>query len=65
MVLEGATNSNDLFNLFDVRVAMVDIVMNSSNGGKEGLVGGDVIGKWDGVSSSAEWRWCLNGGIRT
>ena len=64
-MLEGATDSNDLFNLFDVRVAMVDVITHSSDGGKEGLVGGDVISEWDGVSGSAKrWR-CLNGGIRT
>ena len=47
MVLEGATDSNDLFNLFDVRVAMVDCVMHSSDGGENGLVSGDVIGELD------------------
>ena len=62
---EGATDLNDLFNLFDVRVAMVDVVMHSSDGGKEGLVGSDVVSKWDGMPGAAEWHWCLNGGTRT
>ena len=62
---EGATDSNDLFNLFDVRVATVDVVTHSSDGGEEGLVGGDVVSERDGVSGSAKRRWCLNGGIRT
>ena len=56
---------NDLFDLFDVRVATVDVVAYSSDGGKEGLVGGDVISEWDGVPGSAKRWWCLNGGIRT
>ena len=53
-MLEGATNSNDLFNLFDVRVAMVDVVTYSGNGGEEGLVGGDVVSEWNGMSGAAE-----------
>ena len=56
---------NDLFNLFDVRVAMVGVVTHPNDGGKEGLVGGGVISERDGVSGSAKRRWCLNGGIRT
>ena len=62
---EGATDSNDLFNLLNVRVATVNVVTYSGNGGEEGLVGGDVVSKQDGMSGSAEWWWCLNGGIRT
>ena len=62
---EGATDSNNLFDLLDVHVATVDVVMYSGNGGEEGLVGGDVISEWDGVSSSAKRRRCLNGGIKT
>ena len=62
---EGATNSNDLFDLFDVLVATVDVVMYSGNGGEKGLVGDDIVGKWDGMSGTAERWWCLNGGIRT
>ena len=64
-MLEGATNSNDLFNLFDVRVAMVGVVTHSSDGSKEGLIGGDVVSEWDGVSGSSKRWWCLNSGIRT
>ena len=51
---EGATNSNDLFNLFDVRVATVDVVTYSSDGGKKGLVGGDIVSEQDGMSGSAK-----------
>ena len=64
-VSEGVTDSDDLFNLFDVRVATVNVVMNSHDGSEEGLVGDDDVGEWDGVSSSAEQRWCLNGGTST
>ena len=53
---EGSTDLNDLFNLFDVRVATVDIVLYSSDGGEEGLVSGEVIGEGDGMSGAAEWR---------
>ena len=62
---ESSADSNDLFNLLDVRVATVDVVTHSSDGGQEGLVGGDVVSEWDGVSGSAKWRGCLNGWIRT
>ena len=61
---EGVTNPNNFFNLFDIRVATVDIVTHSSNGGEKGLVGGNVVSERDGVSSSAEQWLCLNGGIR-
>ena len=61
-MLEGTTDSNNLFNLFDVHVAVVDGVTYSSDGSKDGLVGGDVVSELDGVSGMAEW--CLNGGIR-
>ena len=64
-MLEGVTDLNDLFNLFDVHVAVVDCVAQSGDGGKDGLVGGGVVGELDRVSCSAEWWWCLNGGIRT
>ena len=63
--MEGMTNSNDLFNLFDVRVATVDIVTHSSDGGEEGLVGSDVVSEWNRMSGVAKWWWCLNGRIRT
>ena len=59
------TDSNNLFNLFDVRVAMVDVVSNSSDGREEGLVGCNIISEGDGVSGPAKWYWCLNRGIRT
>ena len=36
-MLESATELNDLFDLFDIRVATVDVVTYSSDGGKEGL----------------------------
>ena len=64
-VSESSADPDDLFNLFDVRVATVDVVTHSSDGGQEGLVGVGVVGDWDGVSSEAEGRGCLNGGIRT
>ena len=41
------TDSNDLFNLFDVCVAVVDCVTHSSDGGEDGLIGGDVVGEPD------------------
>ena len=62
---EGSTDSNDLFNLFDIRVATVDVITHSSDGGKKGLVGGDIVSEGDGMSGAAERRWCLNGGIRS
>ena len=62
---EGSTDPNDLFNLLNIRVATVDVVTHSSDGGKEGLVGGGVVSERDGVSGSAKRQWCLNGGIRT
>ena len=63
LVLEGSTDPNDLFNLRDVRVAMVDGISHSGNGGEDGLIGGDVVRELDGMSGSAEWLWwCLNGG---
>ena len=46
-MLEGATDSNDLFNLFDVRVTVINCVMYSSDGGEDGLFSGDVIGELD------------------
>ena len=59
------TYSNDLFNLLDVRVATVDVVMYSGDGSKEGLICDNIVGEGDGVSGAAKRRWCLNGGIRT
>ena len=52
---EGVTDSDNLFNLFDVHITMVDVVTNSGDGSEEGLVGGDVVSEQDGVSGSAEW----------
>ena len=62
--MEGSTDLNDLFNLLNVRVAMVDVVMHSSDGGEKGLIGGDIVSEGDGVSGAAERWWCLNRGIR-
>ena len=64
-VSESSADLDDLFNLFDVCVATVDVVTHSSDGGQEGLVGVGVVGDRDGVPSAAEWCGCLNGGIRT
>ena len=64
-MLESSTDSNDLFNLFDVHVAVVDCVTHSSDGGEDCLVSCDVVRELDGVSCSAERWWCLNRGIRT
>ena len=64
MVLEGATDLSDLFNLFNIRVAVVDCVTHSSDGGEDGLVGRDVVSELDRVLGTSEWWWCLNGGIR-
>ena len=55
LVSEGATNSNHLFDLFNICVATVDVVSNSCDGSEEGLVSGNIVGEWDGVSGSAEW----------
>ena len=62
---ECSTDLNDLFNLLDVNVATVDVVTYSSDGSKEGLISGDIIGEGDGMSGATEWRWHLTGGIRT
>ena len=64
-VSESSADLDDLFNLFDVRVATVDVVTHSSDGGQEGLVGSGVVSERDRVPGTAEWRGCLNGGIRT
>ena len=61
--LEGSTDSNDLFDLRDVRVAVVDGVSHPGDGGEDGLVGHDIVSELDGMSGSPE-QWCLNGGIR-
>ena len=53
-VSEGASDADDLFNLADVRVATVDCVTYSSNGGEDGLVGGGVVGDGDSCLGSSE-----------
>ena len=42
-VSEGASDANDLFDLADVRVAVVDGVAYSGNSGEYCLVGGGVV----------------------
>ena len=42
-VSEGASDSDDLFNPRDVRVATVDCITHSGDGGEDGLVGGSVL----------------------
>ena len=65
-VLESLTDLNDLFNLRDVRVAVVNGILYPGNGSKDGLVGVGIAGELDGMSSMPErWWWCLNGGIKT
>ena len=63
LVSEGASNSDDLFNLADVRLAVVDGVAYSGNGGEDCLIGGRVICERDGRLSSS--KWCTNGGTTT
>ena len=62
-VSEGASDADDLFNLADVRVAMVDGITHSGNGGEDGLVGSGVVCDRDGCLCST--KWCSNGGIMT
>ena len=59
---EGVSNTDDLFNLTDVCVAMVDVVTHSSDGSDDGLVGGVVVCERDGHLCSSEWG--ANGGTR-
>ena len=61
--MEGTSDPDDLFNLTNVHVATVDIVMNSGDCGDNGLVGGRVVGEGDCCLHST--KWCLNGGINT
>ena len=64
--MESSTDSNDLFNLHDVRVTVVNGVPHPGNGGEDSLIGIDIVGELDGVSSMSErWWWCLNGGTKT
>ena len=58
-MLEGPSNSNDIFDLADVHIAMVDFVMNSCDGGDDGAVGSQVASEGDGLLHPAEW--CTNG----
>ena len=53
-VSEGASDANDLFDLANVRVATVDCITHSGNGGEDGLVGGGVVCDGDGCLSSSE-----------
>ena len=65
-VSEGMSDSNDLFDLADVHVTTVNIVVNSGNGGDDGLVDGGVVGEWDSLLHSAEWCMdSLNWGTST
>ena len=64
LVLEGATNHNNLFNLGDICVTTVDAVTNSSDGGEEGMVGAGVICEWDRCLRPTE-RLCLYRGMST
>ena len=63
LVLEGASNANDLFDLGDIRVAMVNVVAHSGDCLDNGRVGDLVIGEWD----QHEWRSgvCLKCRTRT
>ena len=61
--MEGTSDSDDLFNLADVRVAVVDGITNSGDGGEDGLIGGRVVCDGDGRLDSSEW--CVNGGTTT
>ena len=43
----GGCEPDDLFNLRNVQVAVVNVVVNSGDGLDDSSVGGCVIGKWD------------------
>ena len=62
-VTEGASDSDDLFNLADVRVAVVDGIADSGDGGKDCLIGGGIVRDGDGRLGSS--KWCVNGGTTT
>ena len=62
-VTEGASDSDDLFNLADVRIAMVDGITYSGDGGEDRLIGGGVVRNGDGCLGSS--KWCVNGGTTT
>ena len=57
---EGASDPDDLFNPRDVRVATVDCVTYSGDGGEDGLIRDSVFRERDGCLGSSEW--CANGG---
>ena len=61
--MEGASDSYGLFNLADVRVAVVDGITNSGDGGEDGLIGGGIVCDGDGCLGSSER--CVNGGTTT
>ena len=62
-MVEGASNADDLFDLADVRVAVVDSVTHLGDGSKYCLIGGGVICERDGRLCSSEW--CANVGTTT
>ena len=62
-VMEGASDSDNLFNLADVRVATVDSITHSGDGGEDGLIGGGIICDGDGCLGSS--KRCVNGGRTT
>ena len=61
--MEGTSDYNDLSNLPDVCVAMVDVVMNSGDGGDNGSVGSGVVCERDGHLDPSEWH--AKGGTTT
>ena len=61
--MEGASDSNNLFDLANVRVAMVDCITNSGDGGEDCLIGGGIVCDGDGCLGSS--KWCVNGGTTT
>ena len=61
--MEGASDSNNLFNLPNIRVATVKVVMYSGDGSEECLVGIGVVDEGDRCLCPAEW--CTTGGITT
>ena len=62
-VMEGASDSDDLFNLADVRVTVVDGITYSGDGGENHLIGGGVVRDGDGCLGSSKWH--VNGGTTT
>ena len=62
-VTEGASDSDDLFNLADVCVAAVDGITHSGDGGEDCLIGDGIICDGDGCLGSS--KRCVNGGTTT